>query len=69
MPDETVLDGAVVALDSGKLSFNALQNYGSSKTPLLYCVFDVLILAGMMAKDVEKGIEGQVTESSVTLDA
>jgi bifunctional non-homologous end joining protein LigD len=47
MPDETVIDGEVVALDeSGRPSFNALQNYGGSTTPLLYYVFDVLILAG-----------------------
>ena len=50
MPDETVLDGEIVALDeAGKPSFNALQNYGSSKPPLLYYVFDVMMLAG---KDV-----------------
>jgi hypothetical protein len=37
MPDETVVDGEVVALDeSGHPSFNALQNAGASKTPLLY---------------------------------
>jgi bifunctional non-homologous end joining protein LigD len=47
MPDETVVDGEVVALDeSGRPSFNTLQNYGSSKGPLLYYVFDVLVLRG-----------------------
>src|ERR1051325_4991515 len=47
MPDETVLDGEVVALDAeGRPSFNALQNFGSSQTPILYYVFDALILAG-----------------------
>src|SRR6266850_755387 len=47
LPDETVIDGEVVALDEeGRPSFNLLQNYGSSKTPLIYYVFDVLILAG-----------------------
>ena len=47
MPDETVIDGEVVALDpAGRPSFNALQNYGSSATPLFYYVFDVLILGG-----------------------
>jgi bifunctional non-homologous end joining protein LigD len=47
LPDETVVDGEVVALDeSGRPSFNILQNYGSSKAPILYYVFDVLVLAG-----------------------
>lgn len=47
MPGETVIDGEVVALDQdGKPSFNALQNYGSSSGPLLYYVFDLLILSG-----------------------
>lgn len=44
MPDKTVIDGEIVAVDSadGPLS-NALQNYGGDKTPLLYYVFDVLV--------------------------
>jgi DNA ligase D-like protein (predicted ligase) len=47
LPDETVIDGEVVALDdSGKPSFNTLQNYGSSEAPVFYFVFDVLVLAG-----------------------
>jgi ATP-dependent DNA ligase len=47
LPDETVIDGEIVALgDSGRPSFNALRNYGSSKAPVFYYVFDVLILAG-----------------------
>lgn len=47
LPSETVIDGEVVALDeSGRPSFNILQNYGSSKSPILYYVFDVLVLAG-----------------------
>lgn len=36
IPDETVLDGEVVALDpEGRPSFNLLQNYVSSKAPLI----------------------------------
>jgi DNA ligase D-like protein (predicted ligase) len=47
LPDETVVDGEVVALDeSGRPSFNALQNYGSTNATLLYYVFDVMLLAG-----------------------
>jgi ATP dependent DNA ligase domain len=48
MPDETVIDGEIVALDhSGRPSFNALQNYETAT--LIYYVFDVMVLAG---KDV-----------------
>lgn len=47
MPDETVIDGEVVALDQdGRPSFNTLQNYGSAGVPLNFYIFDVLILAG-----------------------
>lgn len=47
MPDETVVDGEVVALDrSGRPSFNTLQNYGSAGAPVIYYIFDVLVLEG-----------------------
>jgi DNA ligase D-like protein (predicted ligase) len=50
MPDDTVIDGEVVALDAdGRPSFNTLQNYGSSGVPLHFFIFDVLVLKG---KDV-----------------
>ncbi len=46
LPDETVIDGEVVALDeSGRPSFSALQN-GSATAQLCYYIFDVLVLAG-----------------------
>jgi bifunctional non-homologous end joining protein LigD len=32
--------------DDGRPSFNALQNGGSSKTPIVFYVFDVMVLAG-----------------------
>jgi DNA ligase D-like protein (predicted ligase) len=48
MPNETVIDGEIVALDeAGRPSFSALQNGAS--VLLIYYVFDVMILAG---KDV-----------------
>jgi bifunctional non-homologous end joining protein LigD len=46
-PDETVIDGEVVALDdSGRPSFNALQNYPPGSTPIVYYVFDAMVLQG-----------------------
>ena len=47
LPDETVIDGEVVAFDGeGRPSFTALQNYGSASGPVVFYVFDVMILAG-----------------------
>src|SRR5688572_29694346 len=47
LPDETVIDGEVIALDDdGRPSFNILQNFGSLAGPVLYFVFDLMILAG-----------------------
>ena len=52
MPDETMLDGEVVALDaSGRPSFNTLQNYSSAVAPICYYVFDVLVLRGRNLKN------------------
>ena len=49
MPDETVIDGEVVALDGdGKPAFNLLQNYAPG-ADLRFFIFDVLVLKG---KDV-----------------
>jgi ATP-dependent DNA ligase len=47
LPDETVIDREVVALDeAGRPSFNALQNHGSARSSIFFYAFDVLILAG-----------------------
>src|SRR3954467_7083290 len=47
LPENTVLDGEIVAFDQeGRPSFNALQNYGSAPAPVVYYVFDLLVLAG-----------------------
>ena len=46
MPDETVIDGEIVALDGdGRPSFNALQNF-TPGAPVVYYVFDVMVLDG-----------------------
>jgi bifunctional non-homologous end joining protein LigD len=47
LPDNTVIDGEIVAFDpEGRPSFNALQNYGSAPAPVVFYVFDVLVLSG-----------------------
>jgi len=47
LPDETVIDGEVVALDEdGRPSFNILQNFASSNVPIIFYVFDLMILSG-----------------------
>ena len=52
LPDDTILDGEVVALDAnGKPSFNMLQNYGSATAPLHFFVFDLLRLNGRDVMD------------------
>lgn len=47
LPDETVIDGEVVALDQeGRPSFGALQNASSAQAAIVYYVFDLMVLAG-----------------------
>jgi bifunctional non-homologous end joining protein LigD len=47
MPDETVIDGEIVAMDgTGRPSFNALQNHGAAVGQLFFYVFDVMVVAG-----------------------
>jgi bifunctional non-homologous end joining protein LigD len=47
LPDETVVDGEVVALDeTGRPSFNALQNHAAGSS-IVYYVFDVMVLGGL----------------------
>jgi ATP-dependent DNA ligase len=46
MPEETVIDGEICALDD---SGRPLQNYSTGSATLVYYAFDVMILAG---KDV-----------------
>jgi bifunctional non-homologous end joining protein LigD len=47
LPDDTAIDGEVVALDgAGRPSFNPLQNHAGSDYSLVFYVFDLLMLAG-----------------------
>jgi DNA ligase D-like protein (predicted ligase) len=50
LPDETVIDGELVAMDAtGRSDFNMLQNFRSAESRIRYYVFDVLTHKG---KDV-----------------
>jgi DNA ligase D-like protein (predicted ligase) len=47
LPDETVVDGEILAFDSdGRPSFNVLQNHLDARPPLRFYIFDVMMLAG-----------------------
>jgi DNA ligase D-like protein (predicted ligase) len=47
LPDETVIDGEIVAVnEAGVPSFNLLQNFGGAEHTILFYAFDLLILAG-----------------------
>ena len=64
IPDETVIDGEIIALDlSGRPSFNALQNYETAT--LIYYVFDVIILAGKDVMNEPLGVRRQLLQERV----
>jgi DNA ligase D-like protein (predicted ligase) len=47
LPDSTVLDGELVAIDSkGRTDFNLLQNFRSAETQIHYYAFDILAHKG-----------------------
>jgi DNA ligase D-like protein (predicted ligase) len=47
LPDESVIDGELVALDEqGKPNFNLLQNFRSTESHLVFYAFDVLVRRG-----------------------
>lgn len=66
LPDETVIDGEVVALDeTGKPSFNGLQNYGSATAPIYFYAFDVLILGGKNLMDQSLAARREMLSSAI----
>ena len=49
LPDETVLDGEIVAVDDdGRSNFNLLQNFKSAALKIHYYAFDVLVYKGKL---------------------
>jgi bifunctional non-homologous end joining protein LigD len=43
LPDDTVIDGELVALEEGKPNFDPLQNFRSADSHIVFYGFDVLI--------------------------
>src|SRR5262249_42868431 len=65
LPNETVIDGELVALDDeGRPSFNALQNQAGS-TPVLFYVFDVMVLSGRDVKTETLEVRRELLEQKV----
>jgi DNA ligase D-like protein (predicted ligase) len=67
LPDETVVDGEVVALDeTGRPSFNLLQNYATSEYTLVFYAFDVPILAGKILMREPLKVRRELLRTQVT---
>jgi bifunctional non-homologous end joining protein LigD len=65
LPAETVIDGEVLALDEeGRPSFNRLQNHGS-RVPLVYFVFDVMMLSGRDVTREPLTVRREVLETKI----
>jgi hypothetical protein len=66
LPNETVIDGEIVAFDAGgRPSFNALQNAASAGTLTVYYVFDLMVLAGRDLRGETLAVRSQLPESCV----
>jgi DNA ligase D-like protein (predicted ligase) len=66
LPDDSIVDGEVVALDAGgRPSFNALQNGESAGTSIVYYVFDVMMLGGRDLTREPLEVRRQVLERQV----
>jgi DNA ligase D-like protein (predicted ligase) len=66
LPDETVIDGELVALDEqGKPNFNLLQNFRSGESHIMLYAFDMLVRRGedLMKQSLDKRRE--ILESTV----
>lgn len=53
LPDATVIDGELVALDEqGRSDFNLLQNFRSAEKRIHYYAFDILVFRGKLITDL-----------------
>ena len=69
LPDETVIDGELVALDDqGKPNFNLLQNFRSSESHIMFYVFDVLVRRDEDLTKQSLSKRREILESTVKAD-
>jgi bifunctional non-homologous end joining protein LigD len=67
LPDETVIDGEVVALDEqGMPNFNLLQNSRSAESHIMLYAFDVLVRRGENLTQRRLSERREILESTVT---
>ncbi len=70
LPDETVIDGEVVAIDeNGRPNFNLLQNFRSAGTNIRYFAFDILMHKGKELIRLPLSQRRQVLASVIEPDA
>ncbi len=65
LPNDSVVDGKVVALDAARRPVNTLQNYGSSPSPIFYFAFDLLMLDGRNVINEPLGRRRELLQQSV----
>jgi len=66
LPDNTVVDGEIVAFDQeGRPSFSALQNFGSGAAAVVYYLFDVMVLRDKDLRREPLSKRRQLLEKSV----
>ncbi len=67
LPEDTVIDGELVALGSdGKPNFNLLQNFRSAEAHILYYAFDILIHKGSDLTVLPLSERRQILRSVIT---
>jgi len=68
LPDNTVIDGEVVALnESGRPDFNLLQHYRAEASHIQYFVFDLLVYGNRDLSQLPLIERRQVTKSELKL--
>jgi DNA ligase D-like protein (predicted ligase) len=69
LPDATILDGEIVAMDAkGRSDFNLLQNFRSAESKIHYYVFDVLMHKGRLLTQLPLDERRAILEEIVPSD-